>query len=292
MTVAVVRSEGAEKFIVTQTGNGVLYTTTSDTWTRSLPKSEGKLVIKAVAEESGSEQIVLTRNVPSGSNLLSLGDGRFIYIDSRKIINYGINPEFQGSLGIDYVGNGSADFPIVNGSGDLVVADSDGSSKKKLVDSSDAESPRTTKSIIGVFSWTGSKSIFYAGQDENIYSVDYSGSPSVVANPSNGVDGVLDSGDIDSDGSKELVFADGSQQLRYIDEDSSIRPLSGGQLGSNNGIGATADAVDFDGDGTPRLPIVDGGNNVVLVGESESDVSITGASAKKAPISSADVDGE
>jgi hypothetical protein len=291
MTVAVVRSEGAEKFIVTQTGNGVLYTTTSDTWTRSLPKSEGKLVIKAVAEESGSEQILLTRNIPSGSNLLSLGDGRFIDIDSRKIINYGINPEVQGSLGIDYVGNGGVDFPIVNGSGDLVVADSDGSSKK-LVDSSDAESPRTTKSIIGVFSWMGSKSIFYAGQDENIYSVDYSGSPSVVANPSNGVDGVLDSGDIDSDGSKELVFADGSQQLRYIDEDSSISPLSGGQLGSNNGIGATADAVDFDGDGTPRLPIVDGGNNVVLVGESESDVSITGASAKKAPISSADVDGD
>lgn len=71
--------------------------------------------------------------------------------------------------------------------------------------------------------------------------------------------------DGDGDGAKEIVFVDGSAQLRYVEEDgTTIRKISNGGVGSNNGIGA-GEPADFEGNGTVRVPFVDGIGYLSLV---------------------------
>lgn len=295
--VSMLRSEGASKFIVKQSGHGVMYSTKSETWTRTFDKRSGELVIIGIDENSSAEQILMKEYILSDDlsfsspSVVAIGNGHFIEISSSQLLNYNFHPEVQGPPEVDYIDDGTNDLPVVDGRGHLLVTNEAGD-MEKLIHSSDSESPKKTKSIIGVFNWKSYGSIFYAGQDGKIYSVGSSGSPTSVANPSNGVDGIVDSGDIDNDNNDELLFVDSSQQLRYINQDSSISALSGIQVGSNNGLGVNSGAVDFDGDGIVRIPVVNGGNDIVLVGDSEPDVTISGVNAMKAPIATVDGDGD
>lgn len=196
-----------------------------------------------------------------------------------------------GAPTTDVTGNGSTDLPFVTDSGALKVTDSDGNTET-LVTSSASSKPATSKTLIASGSWDGSDpSVFYAdGNQETLYRVDGSRSVSTVAQPGNGVQGVTGIGDIDDDGTAELIFIDGSQQVRYLKPDGTIEKVSGGGAGSNNGIGV-GKAADFDDDGIVRVALVDGSNNVKLAGSAESDVILSNTSAKKSPVTVADVDG-
>ena len=103
-------------------------------------------------------------------------------------------------------------------------------------------------------------------------------------------------GDVDGDGDDELVFADASQTLRYLEPDGTTVTFQDGQTGSNVGIGAGA-VTDLDGDGVASLVAVDGNNDVKIAGASSADggegsTVITAADAEKSPPTVADVDGD
>ncbi|PSP67827.1 hypothetical protein BRC85_04700 [Halobacteriales archaeon QS_1_69_70] len=117
-----------------------------------------------------------------------------------------------------------------------------------------------------------------------------------VATPGNGVQAVSGIGDVDGDGDDELVFADASQTLRYLEPDGTTVTFQDGQTGSNVGIGAGA-VTDLDGDGVASLVAVDGNNDVKIAGASSADggegsTVITAADAEKSPPTVADVDGD
>jgi len=138
-------------------------------------------------------------------------------------------------------------------------------------------------------SWNSNNpSVFYASRNKKtLYRVDGGGSVSTVAEPGNGVQGVVGIGDIDNDGAAELIFVDGSQQIRYLSTDGTIEKISGGGVGSNNAVGV-GKVANFD-DGV-RVVFVNGSNNIKLVG---SDTTVlSAASAKKSPVTVADVDGD
>jgi hypothetical protein len=195
-----------------------------------------------------------------------------------------------GPPGTDLTGDGLNDLPYIDSSGNLNITDSKGNTQT-LVDTSDSSNPAQDKTLMSVTQWNGSGTcVFYANENnDKIYRVDKNGVTTEVAAPSNGAQAVMGTGDIDGDGTEELLFADGSQQVRYIEPGGNIEKLSGGGAGSSNGIGV-GQPPDFDNDGTVRAVIIDGSNNVKIVGEAESNKTFTGTSAKKGPVTTADVD--
>mgnify|MGYP000153299187 CR=1 FL=1 len=203
----------------------------------------------------------------------------------------GLNAEALGPVTTDLTGDGRIDIPYVT-PGDELVLTNDTNDTTTLATSGDISGTiESSKTRLAVDRWDGSPtSVFFVNENhDTIYRVAPGGSPQVVSTPGNGAQAVLGTGDIDGDGDEELLFADDSQTLRYINPDGSIEGVSNGGVGSNNGIGSGSIA-DFDDDGTDVLVTVDGSNNVVIVGDAVSNTKLTSTAAKKAPVTIADVD--
>ena len=194
----------------------------------------------------------------------------------------------------DLTGNGSNDLPYVKNE-NLKIVDSDGN-RKTLVDNSSSNNPsydadNTPKTLMAVGTWKGSDtSVFYTDKNsETIYRVDGSGTVTEVEGEYDGAGAVMGTGDIDGNGDTELIFADGSQGVRYLEQDGTTGKLEV-TADSNNGIGV-GQPRDFDGDGTVRAVIVKDGS-IEIVGEAEPDESFGDTDVKKAPVTTADVDGD
>ena len=201
-----------------------------------------------------------------------------------------------GPADVDLTGDGTDDTPFVEG-GDAVVVTNATNGTTTLAD--DGDVPGTiegSKTRLAVGAWDGSpESVFFVNENhDTLYRVTASGSPVAVATPGNGVQAVSGLGDVDGDGDDELVFADASQQLRYLEPDGSTATLEDGQTGSNVGVGAGA-VTDLDGDGVASVVAVDGNNDLKIAGASsaeggEGTTVITAADAEKSPPTVADVD--
>jgi FlaG/FlaF family flagellin (archaellin) len=197
-----------------------------------------------------------------------------------------------GSIG-DIDSDGFGELPYVDGSGDLQVNDSNGE-VETLVPSSASEAPDTDKTLMATGSWDGSPdSVFYVGDGHSkIYRVAPGGSPTLVQDVG-GVNSVLGIGDIDGDGSDELVYAGSSQEVRYLETDGT-KKTTGFTSGSSSGIG-NGPLWDWDGDGKEEAVIVDGSNDVRLVDSSGSDgakPAQSSVSAAKSPVTATDVDSD
>jgi hypothetical protein len=198
----------------------------------------------------------------------------------------------------DLTGDGTTDVPFVNSSGAIKLTNSSNGTTT-IAESSDIPGNiQDNKTRLAVGSWDGSaESVFFVNENhDTLYRVTPSGSPVQVATPADGAQAVNGVGDVDGDGTDELIFADGSQQLRYIEPGGSVKNLNNGQTGSSSGIGAGA-VADFDGDGVASVVAVDGSNEVKITSEPTADggegtTNVSATDAKKAPPTVADVDGD
>jgi len=195
----------------------------------------------------------------------------------------------------DVDGDGRVELPYVDASGTLKLNDSSGQTRT-LVDPGSvptAEEPDADKTLMASGTWDGSpRAVFYANAGHTgLYRVRPGGSPTLVADVStNGANSVLGPGDIDGDGTDELVYADGSQEIRYVEPGGATK-TTGFTSGSSTGIG-NGPPVDFDGDGTESALVVDGSNDVRLVesGGATSNPAQSSVDAAKSPATATDVD--
>ncbi len=261
-------------------------------------------------DPDGSSQLVLTWEGDGESHVVHVADeyDTLDFSDLNKdgtVVYEGLNSvagdggersalnlddvQVIGSSDKDLNGDGGNDLPYIK-NGNLQFFDGK-ETTQTLVSDSDSSDPAESKTLMAVTEWQGSDtSVFYVdGDNEEIYRVDDSGSPTVVATPNKGAQAVMGTGDIDGDGTDELLFADGSQQVRYLEPDRTVEKLDGAQAGSNNGIGV-GQPPDFDGDGTVRVALVDGSNNVKIAGGAESSKTFSATEAAKAPVTASDVD--
>ena len=112
----------------------------------------------------------------------------------------------------------------------------------------------------------------------------------VLAEPEDGADGIAGAVDFDGDGEVEIVFADSSQQMRYLEQDENVEKIENGGVGSNNSTGFGPPA-DF-GNGI-EVPFIDGSNNPAVV-DSRGNKTVldqTGP-ARKATVAPVDIDGD
>lgn len=200
-----------------------------------------------------------------------------------------IGPVARGFAGSDY------HVPVVDGSDALLLVAKDGSQTSLDLGST---TPRGKASALAVAAWNGDPlSVYYPGGGAStLYRVAPGGTPATVAQPSNGIKAALGPGDVDGDGDRELLFADGSQQLRYVEPNGSLEKVVNGGTGSNDGIGAGS-VADLDDDGVVAVVTIDGSNDLKVVGEptaqgGEGKTTISSVDAAKAPVTVADVDGD
>jgi len=208
-----------------------------------------------------------------------------------------------GSATTDITGDGDRDVPFVDTGGTVAVADASGDVTTVAQSTDIPGSIETSKTRLATGSWDGSPaSVFFVNENhDRLYRAAPGGSPVQVAAPGDGVQAVLGIGDIDADGTDELVFADASQQVRYVDPDGTggtdVEVVANAQAGSNNGVGAGT-LADLDGDGTPAVVVADGSNDLVISREASGGgtetiaLTVEADEAAKAPLTAADVDGD
>ena len=216
----------------------------------------------------------------------------------------------MGPLATDLDGDGKDEVPYVRKSNQMMEmidkdAEDQGDAQELVPSSATDAAPADNKTRLSTGTWNNSpESVFYANEDhETIYRVSWdsgSGSatdPDSIATPSDGAQAVLGLDDINGDGGKELVFADASQAVRYLEEPGgAIKKLDNGGVGSDTGIGSGG-LVDFDGDGTASAVFINGSNNLRIVDADGTDrtISLDDGSddgAAKTPPTAIDLDGD
>lgn len=191
----------------------------------------------------------------------------------------------------DLSGNGLPDVPYVDSNSRIRLTDEE-NPPETLVTSSDLPSGSiaSSKTRLWVGEWNGiDTSVYFVNENnDTLFRATEDGQVIEVAKPDDGVQAVAGKGDVDGDNSEELVFADASQQLRYVESNGKI---NNGQLGSNNGIGAGELAAFENIAGPDSAVAVDGSNDIKIVNEYEEVVVSTGDAAKSPP-AVADVDND
>ncbi|NLV08469.1 type IV pilin [Halomicrobium mukohataei] len=272
-----------------------------------LPRRETIRLVWQDGSDDPSSYILAEFDLDPGAVVEGLGDGtvftgstagvRAVEGDGGSVttIPNTDTVEAIGAIGPDVSGDGTEDIPYVDGSETVGVVDAEGEVTELASSSDIGGSIETSKTRLATGRWDGQpRSVFFVDQNhDELYRVAPGSNPQIVATPPNGAQAVTGIGDIDGDGSDELVFADASQHLRYLESDGSITKIDDAGSGSNNGIGAGS-LADLDGDGTPAVVLVDGSNEILINRKASGGGTerLTGVSATKAPLTTADVDGD
>jgi hypothetical protein len=200
-----------------------------------------------------------------------------------------------GTIGSDIDADGNPDLVAIKNKNKIMFVDEDGKIESVKINSAKADTQKTT---LSTGSWNG-YDVFYSSKNhDKIYGINQTSAgwakPDEIVAPGNGVNGILPPADIDNDGIDELVFADGSQHIRYVDKNLNITKVTSGGVGSSNNIGVGPVATI---DGRTLMPTVDGSNNIKFLGPPKSGSGTVkkravfkGVDAAKSRITVADID--
>jgi len=204
--------------------------------------------------------------------------------------------EVLGPLRTDLDGDARLEVPYVDDAGALRVVDTANRTETWRTASSTHPPPGPPSRLATSPDPAAPNGVLYADASGNsaFAATDPNGTSTEQHFSDDGVTAVAGSGDVDGDGVDELVFGDGSQQLRYRDDGGTEVKIPGGGYGKNNGH-SIGSPTDFDGDGTARIPFVDGSNNLRLIdgaGNTEELVDATNVTVAKTALAVDDWDGD
>lgn len=235
---------------------------------------------------------------PEGVVFTQDGELRSVASDGAPVTTVpGESVSALGPATVDFDGDGDSELPFLTDGSDVSLLDGGDDAPRQLPITPDAQTPKT---LLSVGRWqTSEPSVFYvAAGGSDIYRLATDGTTERVLSPDNGVDAVAGIADLDGDGDDELVFADGSQAVRYASDDDETtgtfsKAYDGAGANNNVGVGAPAD---FTGNGVYSVPIVDGSNQIRLVGADGIRRTLIDGSdseqAAKSPLTAADIDSD
>jgi len=259
----------------------------------------------------------------------------FLYSDaegSEKMTQYpsssdgGFNTGSQigamGPLEADLDGDGRDEIPYVpQNSAKIKMIDSESEAQTLVnANNNDDKKPATSETRLGVGSWGGEDpSVFYANEDNDaIYEVSWDpngegnnnqNAPEKIAdldNSQNGARAVVGVANINGDGDKELIYVDGSEELRYMDEPGDDDKVDPKLITTNESPGLDQDGVgagtlvDPDGDGVSSVVFANSDNNITIANDDGEDRTIkvdnadggNGPGAEEVSPTVADMDGD
>jgi hypothetical protein len=131
--------------------------------------------------------------------------------------------------------------------------------------------------------------VYADSEQEKLFAMDADGNTEEIGSPGNGATGAAGVADIDDDVKKEIVFVDGSQGLRYLNQDGSTSKMGGFQVGSDGSTGFGPPAS-FENFSNVQVPFIDGSNVPSLVDYNGNKTTLAGDIAKKVACAPVDVD--
>lgn len=188
-------------------------------------------------------------------------------------------------------GDGNKELPFVNANDNIEIVDRNGNTE--IID----DSTRANSVHIGSGDWDNDPTVevVYV-RDDSLYSASSSESASPIQRPNGNAfsaSSVAGIGDIDGDGSEEIVYVAPNNNLKYIDQNSGgqNKPEDlGVSVPDSNAVGRLAD---FDDDGTLEVPYYNGASGIEFADQNEQRATLTpetGATA--APIGAFDYVGD
>jgi hypothetical protein len=194
--------------------------------------------------------------------------------------------------------NAAYRIPILDSGGNLSLVDDTGSVTSLATGSVSPRTPASSgqQGALASAAWDDNpRSVYFAGETDIYRVAPGEDAPTQVASLGNGATAVYGTGDVNGDRKPELVYADGSQTLRYIvpagETGSRSFATTGVSPGGGYGAGAPASI-----DGRTVVPAVNGSGDIGLIGPNgwlSGQKSLTGKTvASKAPVAAGDVDGD
>lgn len=227
--------------------------------------------------------------------------------DTETAVQNSDNVQVIGDAG-NIVGGSNPDVPYVTQKAEVYATELGGGPNEFLYAGKTRGSgtdPASKASRLAIGEWPSSS---FSGNivltpdknNSNIIGIDPNGDPNnpsatteTIASLSNDCSGVVGVKDFDGDGNVEIVFVDGSQSLRYVNQDGSTTNIQNATAGSNNGLGVGHPA-DFGRDKI-EVPFVNG-SNVPAIAEDGQSGNVTTLSqngiAAKAPVAPVDINGD
>lgn len=237
--------------------------------------AEDVLVFDAVGTpEHPREELVFTTT--SGGLRSVAPDG--------SIEQYGVSAAAIGPKEVDFDSDDRLEIPFVDSTGDLAMVDEAGETTAL------ATGAMTEDTLLGVGTWRHGTSVFYVNESDGDYvyrvapghqpeRVFADGDP-IVASAIAGV------ADVNDDGDPDLVYADASANVTYVDGKTTHDVGRSVGTGRSLGLGAPRD---FDGNPPPRLPFVDDGNEAALLSATNAKTTLTtGGPANATPVAGID----
>lgn len=206
--------------------------------------------------------------------------------------------EVVGANAVDIVDDSNADLPYLDNNSDIYATWAGASSDQAILTKNNLNLKKS-KTRLSTGRWPPAENLsgdLILSADKNsktIIGIDADGSTEELYEPENGCGGIAGSRDIDADGDLEIVFVDGSQQLRYLEQTGSgltTQKIENASVGSNNSTGF-GPPVEFDNG--IEIPFIDGSNNPALVDYEGNKTVLNGTGpAKKAAVAPVDIDGD
>ncbi|PSQ39852.1 hypothetical protein BRD07_08300 [Halobacteriales archaeon QS_9_68_42] len=261
--------------------------------------------------DSNEISIEATRNITVSYK----SSGRLIYAIENDVRVYDAVQDKEldppNSTNADVIGGSAADFtagdnadiafaPTSNGMHSTEVG-ADGENEIKGGSPSDHDILKQNTRF-ALAKWPGFESndsvspnewaIVYANSDtDKLFAMNADGNTEEIETPDdwNGAAGAAGVADIDDDSEKEIVFVDGSQELRYLNQDGTTSKIKGVQVGSDGSTGFGPPAS-FENFSNVQVPFINGSGQPSLVDYNGNKTTLASDIAKKAACAPVDID--
>ncbi|MFC3477085.1 hypothetical protein [Halobacterium litoreum] len=228
----------------------------------SLPEQSETRVVVAPTGSRDLLEFTTPDFAPDRSELVfvNASSGALRTIDAGgSITQYGVNATAIGPKQVDFDDDERLEIPFVTDAGALRLVDATGE-ETTLV----ASGVETNRTLLAVGAWRGETSVYYVNESDGdtLYRVRPGASPTqiLVGGSSQSAGAVAGVADVNGDGDTDLVFANATQDLFFVDGDSAARITTVG-LAEGVGVGQPRE---FDSAPPSRVPVMDDTGNVSL----------------------------
>jgi len=247
--------------------------------------------------------------IPQPGVVYATTGGSLSTVDTSGVVaesEYGVSGvEAAGPQQLDFAFGSEPEVPYIDGNGDLGIVDLSGNRRTLVDDDTYVPGVNSQRLAVGEVS-VATNNDFRTGTGPFVYfingiglltRVDANGNVAPVEDGNNNniiAQAVAGTGDIDGDGTPELVYVDSNSQFAYLEERNNGKAQTVSLTGSPtlNTPNAVGEPADFDSDGQAEIPYIDGSEDVNYVDDTGTVTTVVSGAGGEVPVGAADRDSD